>query len=418
MNVKISVILPVFNVGKYIGECIDSLKAQNLDDLEFIFVDDCGPDDSMRYVEKFADGDSRVRIIRNSKNMGAGASRNAGIEAAKGEYISFVDPDDHVAPDYFARLYSCAVKYKVPVVKGRRVYIDDRGNVTAGQGSIVNQQIRKSVKHNAPLYFRFINEHNSAIFKRSLADNSVARYGNTALAEDSTFLLKLLYGTNGIALDDSAIYYYRRHPEAATAAFTAKSCFGELYSLRDKLDFLLLFPQDEFSAAYIRNHINIYFTDFCFALKDDTDGSVSGRKDEYARELRKQLARLPSMMLSPTHFEAIYAFKRYGVFLPVGGWEKSRYNRWKVTAWTDFLAECPDAGGMFSRSYAYRLLSCAASGLVNRKKEPFTPLICFLHSQYMRLDKKRRHSVLRYLPVCAASFIIRSVKYRLYGYNL
>ena len=133
-----------------------------------------------------------IRIIRNSKNMGAGASRNAGIEAAKGEYISFVDPDDHVAPDYFARLYSCAVKYKVPVVKGRRVYIDDRGNVTAGQGSIVNQQIRKSVKHNAPLYFRFINEHNSAIFKRSLADNSVARYGNTALAEDSTFLRHIL----------------------------------------------------------------------------------------------------------------------------------------------------------------------------------------------------------------------------------
>lgn len=109
MNIKVSVILPVYNVEKFIGRCIESLKVQTLNDLEFIFVDDCGKDSSMKHVEEFAASDSRVRIIRNDKNMGAGASRNAGIEAAQGRYLSFIDPDDYISSDFFVRLYSKAI---------------------------------------------------------------------------------------------------------------------------------------------------------------------------------------------------------------------------------------------------------------------------------------------------------------------
>ena len=97
---KVSVILPVYNVAPYLGRCIESLQAQTLADLEFIFVDDCSTDGSMESVEAWAEKDSRVRILRNEKNIGPGPSRNRGIEEARGEHLSFVDPDDYIAPDF------------------------------------------------------------------------------------------------------------------------------------------------------------------------------------------------------------------------------------------------------------------------------------------------------------------------------
>ena len=99
-EISVSVILPVYNVGPWIGKCIESLKKQTLQNLEFVFVDDLGSDDSMKQVEVWAAEDNRVRIIRNQKNIGSGRSRNRGIEEARGEYLSFVDPDDRVADDF------------------------------------------------------------------------------------------------------------------------------------------------------------------------------------------------------------------------------------------------------------------------------------------------------------------------------
>ena len=89
-EIKISVIIPVYNAEPWIGECIESLKRQQQDGLEFIFVDDCFTDNSMRLVEEWAAEDERVRILRNKENSGTGPSRNAGIEAARGDYLSFI----------------------------------------------------------------------------------------------------------------------------------------------------------------------------------------------------------------------------------------------------------------------------------------------------------------------------------------
>lgn len=82
-RVKVSAILPVYNVEQYIGRCIESLKAQTLAGLEFIFVDDCSTDGSMEKVEAWAAEDERVRILRNGENLGAGPSANRGIEWAR-----------------------------------------------------------------------------------------------------------------------------------------------------------------------------------------------------------------------------------------------------------------------------------------------------------------------------------------------
>ncbi|WP_308774159.1 glycosyltransferase family A protein [uncultured Bilophila sp.] len=85
--VKVSVIIPVYNVAPYLGECLDSVLAQSLRDIEIICVDDCSTDDSLRLLRKYAEGDSRVRVLSNDKNRDVSETRNRGIKESCGEYI-------------------------------------------------------------------------------------------------------------------------------------------------------------------------------------------------------------------------------------------------------------------------------------------------------------------------------------------
>ena len=99
-NPKVSVIIPVWNPRPGIVRCVDSLRSQLLEDIEMVFVDDNGNDGAMDVVRAAAIEDPRIRIVTNSQNLGAGASRNAAIEVARGESLAFCDSDDYMALDF------------------------------------------------------------------------------------------------------------------------------------------------------------------------------------------------------------------------------------------------------------------------------------------------------------------------------
>uniref|UniRef100_UPI00112F8C15 glycosyltransferase family 2 protein n=1 Tax=Campylobacter TaxID=194 RepID=UPI00112F8C15 len=102
---KISIIIPVYNVEKYISQCLDSAINQSLKDIEIIIVDDCGSDKSMDIAQEYAKNDSRIKIIKNSQNMGLFLTRCEGIKSATGEYILNLDSDD------FLDLRACEIAY-------------------------------------------------------------------------------------------------------------------------------------------------------------------------------------------------------------------------------------------------------------------------------------------------------------------
>ena len=104
-NPKVSVILPVYNVGKYLRQSLDSLINQTLKDIEIICVNDGSTDDSYDILEEYKQKDSRIKVI-HKENKGTGAARNDGLRLAMGECIGFVDPDDWVKPNMFEKLYS------------------------------------------------------------------------------------------------------------------------------------------------------------------------------------------------------------------------------------------------------------------------------------------------------------------------
>ena len=108
MKSKVSIVVPVHNAGKFFSCCLDSLIGQTLTDIEIILVLDAPTDGSDKVAEQYAQQDNRIRIVRNTTNLHIGYSRNAGIDAAEGEYIGFSDDDDICHPRMFEVLYEKA----------------------------------------------------------------------------------------------------------------------------------------------------------------------------------------------------------------------------------------------------------------------------------------------------------------------
>ena len=92
----VSVIVPVYNVEKYLRDCIDSIRRQTYQDFEIIMVEDCSTDGSRAIAEEIAAEDKRTRLFCHTRNMGQSAARNLGMDVARGEYVSFVDSDDFI----------------------------------------------------------------------------------------------------------------------------------------------------------------------------------------------------------------------------------------------------------------------------------------------------------------------------------
>ena len=111
MAVKVSIIVPVYNVEKYLRKCLDSLVNQTLKDIEIICINDGSTDDSLNILQEYAREHHNVVVI-DQENQGVSIARNNGINKAQGDYIGFVDPDDWVEPDMFKILYEKAEENK------------------------------------------------------------------------------------------------------------------------------------------------------------------------------------------------------------------------------------------------------------------------------------------------------------------
>ena len=114
-EIKVSIVIPIYNARKYLRPCLDSLYGQTLNEIEIIMVNDGSTDDSQEICQEYADMDKRFVLI-NQKNGGSAAARRAGMLAARGEYIGFVDSDDWTEPDMFEKMYTAANENKADIV--------------------------------------------------------------------------------------------------------------------------------------------------------------------------------------------------------------------------------------------------------------------------------------------------------------
>lgn len=238
-KIKVSVILPVYNPGEGIQRCIDSLTNQTLKDVEFIFVDDCGTDNAISYIKAAAFKDARIRMIHNDHNIGSGPSRNQGILSARGEYLSFVDPDDHISYDFLEKLYQLALSSDADIAKGTtcRTRIKDLKEIVFPPGTL-NDSIHYCIKNNEPLYLSFSTEHCSAIYRRKMILENFAFYGNSCNAEDRVFLLRVCFACKRAVVSDEGTYYYVEREGSNDKIISVSRLKGEVVSFGEMIDFI------------------------------------------------------------------------------------------------------------------------------------------------------------------------------------
>ncbi|MDR2407788.1 MAG: glycosyltransferase [Bacteroidales bacterium] len=202
---KISIIVPVWNVEKYLRRCLDSLCGQTLKEIEIITINDCSPDNSLAILHEYAAKDNRVRIINFDKNSGVSVARNAGLDAAEGEYVGFVDPDDAVEPKFYETLYRKAKDRGADIVNGNRKQFDYEGN-----------EIRSQNYH-----VRFWEAQMLGTFWTAIYRTSLIRYNNIRfpediiMGEDLIFLYHAIFKANKVLSSDFVYYHYYRRPDSA-----------------------------------------------------------------------------------------------------------------------------------------------------------------------------------------------------------
>ena len=113
---KVSIIVPIYNAEKYLGEMLDSIQAQSLEDFEVICVVDCPKDGSLGIVQDYANKDKRIRLLENEHNIGAGESRNRGLKVAQAPYICFFDADDIFESDLLEKTYAAITMNDADIV--------------------------------------------------------------------------------------------------------------------------------------------------------------------------------------------------------------------------------------------------------------------------------------------------------------
>ena len=131
---KISIIIPVYKVEQYLPECLDSVINQTYKNLEIICVDDGSPDNSGKILDEYASKDNRIKVI-HKENGGVSSARNAGLDIATGDWISFVDADDYIASDFYDKLIGSSKDGEADVVQcGYTTFGEDFNRIKIGIG--------------------------------------------------------------------------------------------------------------------------------------------------------------------------------------------------------------------------------------------------------------------------------------------
>lgn len=259
-KIKVSVIVPVYKDEKYIERCLYSLINQSLKEMEFIFIDDCGGDNSISIVEKEAASDNRIRIIYNKKNIGAGFSRNKGIESAHGEYLGFVDADDEVDLNFYEKLYALALKYNSDVSKGQRINYLLNGTKQKGLLTDSLSEFGEYAERQDWFYY-FDFEHQTAIYRRDLIKKENIRYSNTLVAQDTMFLLQMMYYAHKVAFCHDAYYHYYIREDSLSTTRSASFYEANIQNFDERIKFLCNHPAEkDVVIQYVQGRVDYLLT--------------------------------------------------------------------------------------------------------------------------------------------------------------
>lgn len=253
---KVSIVIPVYNTEKYLPACLDSMIKQTLKDIEIICVNDGSKDNSLSILKAYEIKDPRIKII-NQENQGLSAARNAGINAATGEYIGLVDSDDWVDLDFYEKLYNAAKKYDSDVAAGdfyRRGKILKTQKLKYKKEQLYTSAAEKIKQAFIPKYNYVWNKiYRTESLKKINCPFAIGRY-----YEDMLWSARVIYHLNGFVTVPNTFYNYRRTEGSVITQKSAKHMNDCRYAESELVNFMqthnipMLIPCKMFKRAKVK----------------------------------------------------------------------------------------------------------------------------------------------------------------------
>lgn len=236
---EISILVPVYNVEKYLGACLDSILAQTFTDFEVICMDDGSTDKSGALLDAYALRDKRIRVI-HKENTGYGHTMNAAVRAARGRYIGIVESDDTIACDMYQVLYDAARSHDADLVKTDFYAVWDNADGTVrkqycaltGSRGMYNRVINPNEEKKAYLAEKFTW---NALYRRALLIQNHIRYNETpgASYQDNGFWFQTFFWARRVLFLDRAFYNYRQDNMLSSVHDTKK-----VYAMKNEFDYI------------------------------------------------------------------------------------------------------------------------------------------------------------------------------------
>lgn len=210
--IKVSIIIPIYNVERYLVQCLQSVVNQTLKDIEIICINDGSTDQSGEILEQFARKDSRIIAI-NQKNQGVSITRNNGLKMAQGKYIGWVDSDDWIDPDFYQRLYESALKYEADIAMAGYKDIDEQNKTL----KTAIRFLKEKAYNNFNKKMKFIEKHMylwNKIFKKDFLDKCQLYFPENVTYEDVIWLPQIFYKAEKVCTVPNTYYHYRENPNS------------------------------------------------------------------------------------------------------------------------------------------------------------------------------------------------------------
>lgn len=323
---KLSVVIPVYNVEKYLPRCIESLLAQTYKDIEFIFVNDCSPGNAEEIIKGYKD--ERIRYLTYDKNRGLFRARVAGAEIATGEYITFHDSDDFCTPDYYRTLMASAEKYKSDIVVGKTIfrrangenYVRNLHDECFNFKYMEGEKVRDTYFAQKGSCFSWHTVWNK-IYSKELWDKCMPYYQKVdvhlIMTEDIAFSSPLFYFARSLSTVENDGIYYCENENASTDASktTLKRFTKNMQDISYAFSFVENFLEDRQAPKYIKDNFGETKKYYSRMWKDLAESTFSAGEKAKALALIEEFT--PSYgentTVSDHFFESITTPLNYGL---------------------------------------------------------------------------------------------------------
>ena len=286
----ISVIIPVYNVEKYLHRCLDSVIAQTYQNLEIICVDDGSIDDSGKICDQYAVRDARIKVI-HQENQGLSAARNRGLDAAEGEYIAFVDSDDYILEDMYKKMLDKLLNYSVDLCVCQWQYeFSDGRQVVKKKNIDPTIYGRKASLEFARFLYRGNYENGvvvaawNKLYRRALLDK--IRFEGR-IHEDDAFNGRIMAKNISVYVMEEQFYVYAQNGDSLTNKPFSANKFFFLDVLAERRE---LFKSD----AFIRQETELLYCNMYieYCLRARKDGVEVSHPERYRQIFRKMFSSL------------------------------------------------------------------------------------------------------------------------------